>query len=182
MEIQTRLIETGDYAAGKANVRFTKHFPREHRNGIMEKMRMVVEHFPEYWERTIIVGLEGDMTLYGGHFVSIDDHEIRIRLVKDADLWLIAHELTHGIQYISNIPTGEKSCDLYCLARCYDYATHAPTYLDFPEEVRDNWYDWIEVAHFIAKDAIERRDKGLRNYIKFFEDKLTEMVKESVAK
>lgn len=170
------------YIRGKARVRFTRYYPRDYRNHALETISSVINYFPELWNRTVKVGFEGAFvkTNYGGHFHHITDTEIYISLIKYPDEWLVAHELMHGLQrIIDSMPKGEKACDLYCLARTYNYVNRAPSYLEFPDKVRLNWLDWIEVAHFIAKDAVKKREKGRRHYIKWFEEKIEKLVEQT---
>ena len=173
------------YKTGKAKVIFSRYFPRDYRNLVMERLAVVVKYFPEYWNRTIWVGFEGAFqdTKYGGHFISIDDEKVKIRVVKCPDFWLLAHELMHGVQRIDdNVPAGEKSCDLFTLARDYRLANRSPTYLEIPKEIEVDWLSWVEVAHYVAKDAIDKRQNGTRKYIQWFENKMVDLLSQAEVK
>jgi hypothetical protein len=86
----------------------------------------------------------------------------------------IAHELTHLVQHhVKTVPNGERSCDLYTLARAPELNDSAPYYLSIPTDVRRTWDDatarWLCDA---ARMAIKLRSEGLRNYIVWFEEAL----------
>lgn len=161
-------------------IKFTKYFPYTYRKNVSERVIKVLNEFPEYSQRKIKIGFIGSI-LRAGHFNGISEEWVDISLERNPKLYTIAHEFTHGIQRINdNVPSGEKSCDIFTLARSCSYLDKPPCYLNIPKEVRENWEVWKEVLHFLAKEAIEKRNNGTRCYIKWFETEIKE--KEEVIK
>jgi hypothetical protein len=178
-------MPTPDIARNNVRVTFTKYFPDEYKATVTERIKAVVNHFPEYWNRYIKVGIEGywDNPTAAGHFISIGETGAYIRLQNNPTLNTIAHELMHGVQKIDpDVPNGEKSCDLFTLARNLRHMDTPPYYLDLPPSVKDEWYKWKEICHFVAKDAIAKRREGLRQYIKWFEQKIRNIFDETIIK
>ncbi|MFA4700163.1 hypothetical protein [Pyrococcus kukulkanii] len=102
---------------------------------------------------------------------------------------VIAHELTHLIQYnydifvslgqeyfpllyAKRIPKGEEACDLYTYARHPDLVVPGRGgYIGIPENADP------EEVHELALEAIRlRNEEGVRNYIKWFKERLKEVV------
>ena len=85
---------------------------------------------------------------------------------------VLAHETTHALQYIDRrIPHGERSCDVYMLARLPIslYPKERDFYVKVPQSVlRASPEKIIETA----RKAIKLRETGLRNYIVWFEKEL----------
>lgn len=78
----------------------------------------------------------------------------------------LAHELCHLIQHpFGPVPGGERSCDLYALARVGDRYPHPPFYLRLPREAAREWERWAPLAREMAVEALRRRGAGERRYI-----------------
>ena len=77
----------------------------------------------------------------------------------------VAHELMHLAQGNGNgIPHGERACDVYTNALGEDVCDHSyyiKTHSASPE-----------LIHQVCKEAVEKRNAGLRNYISWAEDEM----------
>jgi hypothetical protein len=84
-----------------------------------------------------------------------------------------AHELTHLLQWpLRELPNGERACDLYVLARFGTRFVGAPYYLRVPSRVRRRWAAWAPLASDLAREAIQERERGRRQYIRWWENEL----------
>jgi hypothetical protein len=105
--------------------------------------------------------------------------------LEEPEIWLnprglcyqtIAHELVHLLQGRGLVPMGERSCDLYSLARDRILVDYAPVYLAIPEAFTTAKGALREgaagVLHRTAREAIRRRASGERRYIRWFEKQL----------
>jgi len=105
---------------------------------------------------------------------------IRIRAARPTNRTLtytIPHELTHLLQRPLRIaPQGERSCDLYAMARAGDRFLVAPGYLRVPPQARREWVPWAGTAARLARDALRGRAAGERNYIAGWERAFRDLV------
>jgi hypothetical protein len=135
---------------------------------VLVKLDYVRRFFPELRDRTLCVGLTRvacGMAVPGGSEIWFNPSRISYHT--------IAHELIHLLQGTGDIPRGERSCDLYALARHWTLNDRPPFYLRVPESltvangtlasVYGRWF------YDVAREAIELRRKGLRTYIAYFE-------------
>jgi hypothetical protein len=85
----------------------------------------------------------------------------------------LAHELTHAFHSkFKSIPGGEKATDVFMLARVpMKYLRH-PCYLEVAKEPFKMCPERIQE---LAKQAIAKRDSGLRQYIRWFEDEVNKI-------
>jgi hypothetical protein len=85
----------------------------------------------------------------------------------------LAHELTHAFHSkFKSIPGGEKATDVFMLARVpLKYLQH-PCYLEVTKEPFEMYPERIQE---LAKQAIVKRDSGLRQYIRWFEDEVNKI-------
>ncbi len=103
---------------------------RAHRscNRTVEKVNYVLRYFPELETRPLRVGLTraaSGMAVPGGNEIWLNPFRISCHT--------IAHELVHLLQRSSaGIPSGEKSCDVYSLARHWTLNDVAPAYVSLP--------------------------------------------------
>jgi hypothetical protein len=85
----------------------------------------------------------------------------------------IAHELIHVLQGRDGIPSGERSADIFAVARDHTVVDIRPAYLKLPSTAFDAQRRPLpgvaQVLTEAARDAIERRAKGHRRYINWFE-------------
>lgn len=118
---------------------------------------------------------------------------IRLK-VRKLTYQTIGHELTHLIQGLaygdrsenrgldpSRIPTGEKQCDVWTLARASLFCDDAPTYIKIPRLVREHWPDYAEPIRDLCIAAIEKRHTQ-RQYIRWLEDEICKLAKAPVDK
>ena len=85
---------------------------------------------------------------------------------------VLAHETMHALQYVKRtIPYGERSCDLYMLARLPTefYPRKREFYVKVPQRILSRAPDRIKET---AERAIQLRNSGTRNYIVWFENEL----------
>jgi hypothetical protein len=85
----------------------------------------------------------------------------------------------HLAQFNSEgIPSGERACDIYAMARLPpELIDESPTYLVVPPEQRDVWtLKDGELARDLAKEALANRNKGMRNYARWWEDEFERRV------
>ena len=131
----------------------------------------VVKHFPELNGQTLRVGY----TSSGG---TASKHLMKIAIQPGSKVYsyaLIAHELTHLIQGRAGIPTGEKACDLWTMARHPLFNEIPPSYLEIPEHIIDEWDAYKDRIREKAIQAIAMRKEGLRRYIKWFESEVARL-------
>jgi hypothetical protein len=88
-------------------------------------------------------------------------------------LHTIAHELTHLLQGRGLVPRGERSCDLFALARDATLVDALPYYLKVPRTLADH-HGWLKpgaaaLLHELAVEAKTRRMSGERRYLRWFE-------------
>lgn len=84
---------------------------------------------------------------------------------------VLAHETMHAVQHIDRtVPYGERSCDIFMLARLP--TSLYPKNRDFYVKIPKNVISSPERIMQTAKRALELRDRGLRNYIMWFESEL----------
>jgi hypothetical protein len=146
-------------------------------------------HFPELKEATITVGytrkhLGSATVIYrSGALVSLI---IRLRARK-VTYQTIGHELTHLIQGLAygdrtgarsvdpeKIPSGEKQCDIWTLARDLLFCDDAPTYIKMPRLIRERWADYALSVRDLCIAAIEKRHIH-RQYIRWLEDEISKL-------
>lgn len=148
---------------------------RDHpgRDRIMRMLRIALCYFPELDGTSLKVGLAR-----GAHgYASLEERTPAIWLnPRGLSYQTIAHELVHLLQARGLVPHGERSCDLYSLARDRVLVDAAPVYVRIPREfvgaggrLRDGA---PRVLHQTACEAIRRRSAGERQYIRWFEQSL----------
>jgi hypothetical protein len=140
-------------------------------NTVLKKLAYVRRFFPELGEKTIRVGLTrvaSGMAVPGGYEIWLNPSQISYHA--------IAHEFIHLLQGEYGIPTGERSCDLYSMARHWTLNDTAPYYVRIPRrflDATDNIQPtYARLVYAVAKRAIELRQNGMRKYIAHFEKTL----------
>ncbi len=138
---------------------------------VLDAIRQVRAFFPELDGVPIKVGL----TRRAAGLAARDEAWIWINPYR-MRRHTISHELIHLLQARGLIPGGEKSADLYALARHPVLVDDLPCYLRVPRSLR--------AAHGkqpgrlaglfcrLAREAIERRTAGRRTYLRWFETEL----------
>lgn len=148
-----------------------------------------LSYFPELRGKTITVGLTrkhlGSASIsYRGGTIS----RLTIRLkVRKITYQTIGHELTHLVQGLvhgdrpmarslvqQKIPSGEKQCDIWTLARDFLFCDDPPTYLRMPRAIRERWPDYAEAIRQLCIAAIEKR-KRHRLYIRWLESEIRKL-------
>jgi hypothetical protein len=146
-------------------------------------------YFPELHGKTITVGLTrkhlGSASIsYRAGAVSRLIIRLRVRKVS---YQTIGHELTHLVQGLVHgdrlparstarfkIPSGEKQCDIWTLARHPLFCDDPPTYLRLPRIVRDQWPRYAEPVRTLCMAAIEKRPSH-RLYIRWLESEIRQL-------
>lgn len=85
----------------------------------------------------------------------------------------IAHELMHLVQFNSDgMPSDETACDIFTLARLPSrLIDESPAYLFVPPKAREVWREAdAELAHRLAKVAVEKLEEGDESYVSYWED------------
>ena len=154
-----------------------------------EMIERSLRHFPELHGKTITVGLTrkhlGSASIsYRAGAVSRLIIRLRVRKVS---YQTIGHELTHLVQGLAHgdrlparstarfkIPSGEKQCDIWTLARHPLFCDDPPTYLRLPRIVRDQWPRYAEPVRTLCMAAIEKRPSH-RLYIRWLESEIHQL-------
>ena len=148
-------------------------------------------HFPELDGKAITVGYTrkhlGSATVaYRNGVIS----RLIIRLkVRKLTYQTVGHELTHLIQALAHadrtrnsfgdrtrIPSGEKPCDIWTLARHEIFCDDAPTYLRLPRVMRELWPHYAPAVRILCMAAIDER-KSYRPYIQWLETEIRKLTK-----
>ena len=142
------------------------HFER-----ILQQLEFVRPFFPELGALTIRVGLVRKPGILGWGSLDPDAPGVWVR-PRRQDSFTIAHEFTHLLQARGLVPRGERSCDLFALARSPLLVDHPPGYLRLPMALRrlrrlDAAHGTL--LHRAACRALEARGRGDRRYIQNFE-------------
>ena len=154
-----------------------------------EMIERSLRYFPELHGKTITVGLtrkhlgSASISYRAG---AISRLVIRLR-VRKVSYQTIGHELTHLVQGLahgdrstprsvarSRIPSGEKQCDIWTLARHPLFCDDPPTYLRLPRIVRDQWPLYEKPVRSLCVAAIEKRQSH-RLYIRWLESEIRQL-------
>jgi hypothetical protein len=144
------------------------------RNSVIKKLTYVRRYFPELEGRTIRVGLTRvaiGMAVPGGDELWLNPGQLSFHT--------ITHELIHLLQERGRVPSGERSCDLYSLARHWTLNDTSPYYVRIPADCIDPdgkiSPDKARLIHSVATRALDLRERGTRNYIAYFEKTMEEL-------
>ncbi len=157
-------------------------------------LQSALRHFPELRGRTITIGYTAahlGTALVPRH----PEAELAIRLkVRMLTYNTIGHELTHLVQGLSHchpdfegavfagrIPSGEKPCDIWTLARSELFCDDAPSYLKLPQMVRENWPSYAKTVRALCLAAIEIRATQ-RLYINWLEEQIRQLARHNSEK
>jgi hypothetical protein len=143
---------------------------------VVKKIRYVTTYFPELRGKTITIGLTRSakgLAVAGGEEIWFNPSRLSLHTV--------AHELTHLLQCKTGLPTGEKSCDVFSLARHWTLNDSIPNYVNVPRILLDENERYSETSSklifTVASEAVLKRNSGLRNYIAWFETELARRVR-----
>src|SRR3972149_2826253 len=150
-------------------------------------------YFPELDGKSITVGytrkhLGSATVVYRKGIIS----QLVIRLkVRKLSYQTIGHELTHLVQGLAgddrravspvraeHIPTGEKQCDIWTLARDKIFCHAPPPYIRIPRVMRDRWPAYPQAVRDLCIAAIEKR-KSHRLYIRWLEAEIRRLPQRS---
>jgi hypothetical protein len=157
---------------GTPRWRFTSRLARKKGQGrLFTKLDQARALFPELEDRTITVGVSER----SDGLACTERWAIWFRS-RNVSYYVIGHELTHLLQGGRGVPEGERSCDLFTMARDELFCDQAPLYLVLPSTVVTH-NGWVRVGrrymlHHLAKDAVEEKGRGRRNYIRWFEEEV----------
>lgn len=142
------------------------------RNDVLRRVAYVRRYFPELDGETITVGLTraaSGMAIPGGTRIWLNPSRLSYHT--------IAHELMHLLQCRNlGIPSGEKACDVFALARHWTLNDERPSYIRVPAALLDAHGRLADaqarVVFEVAHEAIVQRAHGMRRYLSFFEAEL----------
>ncbi len=138
---------------------------------IQVRLEFVRRFFPELSASTIHVGLARKRGVLGWGSLDPEKPGVWVRPIR-LDNFTVAHEFTHLLQARGLVPRGERSCDLFALARSPLLNDRAPGYLRLPDELRYAPHlsrYWSSLLHRAARRAIAARGRGDRRYLARFE-------------
>ena len=141
-----------------------------HRVRILERLEFVRRFFPELDGCTVRIGLAQKRGILGWGSLDPERPGIWVR-PRRLDHFTIAHEFTHLLQARELVPRGERSCDLWALARTPHVVDHAPGYLKIPQRLRRGRLAPSDAQTLcdLAREAIAARAAGQRRYLAWFE-------------
>jgi DNA-binding XRE family transcriptional regulator len=147
-----------------------------HRERILERVEFVRRFFPELDGVTVRLGLAQKPGVLGWGSLDPDQPGIWVR-PRRLDYFTIAHEFTHLLQARRLVPGGERSCDLYALARTPLIVDAPPGYLQIPSGLRvRRRLTQAQSAYLcdVARRALAAREAGDRRYLMRFEQEIAE--------
>jgi hypothetical protein len=134
-------------------------------------VRQTLGHFPELAGTALKIGIARGACGYA----SLEEPAIWLN-PRGLCFQTIAHELVHLLQGRGLVPMGERSCDVYSLARDLLLVDAAPAYLDVPDSLvtgRGGLRPGVpRLLHDTAQEALRRRSRGERQYIRWFEKQI----------
>ncbi len=153
-----------------------------HKNRILTMVGYTRRYFPELNELQIKVGLTriaSGMAVPGGTEIWLNPAAISYHT--------IAHELIHLLQRRDGkIPQGERSCDVFSMARDRTLNDVSPSYVRTPYTiVGENGLvtPWAQrMLYNVATEAVDRRRSGFRSYIVWFEQEVARLTQERLVK
>jgi hypothetical protein len=153
---------TRKFKAKKGQTRFLKR---------LEKAR---SYFPELYGETVKVGI----TINVDGKADLKSKAIYFRS-RNVSFYVMGHELTHLLQEMDKVPKGERSCDIFTLARRVEFCDEAPNYVKVPKRLLDEKgfvrKEYRGLVHETAKTALEMRKMGKKKYMSWFEKNLIEI-------
>lgn len=176
-----RLLEQIALDLGPARPRWTFSRLAEkspHKARMVEHLEFARKFFPELEGVTIHVGLAQKRGVLGWGSMDPDRPGVWIR-PRRLHLFTIAHEFTHLLQARGLVPRGERSCDLFALARSSMLVDHAPSYLKLPRPLRRPRLrpEQAQLLTGCARRALAAREAGDRRYLQLFERLVEEAVR-----
>ena len=149
-----------------------------HKPRMLEYLEFTRKFFPELDGVTIHIGLAQKRGVLGWGSLDPEKPGVWIR-PRRLSHFTIAHEFTHLLQARGLVPMGERSCDLYALARTSLLVDHAPSYLSLPRQLRQPKLkpEHAQLLSDCARRALAAREAGDRRYLQTFERFVLEAVR-----
>ena len=146
-----------------------------HHARIVEHLEFARRFFPELAGITIHIGLAQKRGVLGWGSLDPERPGIWVR-PRRLYLFTIAHEFTHLLQARNLVPRGERSCDLFALARTPLLIDHPPGYLKLPRTLRRArpTPGQAKLLCGTARQALALREAGDRRYLLWFEREIAE--------
>lgn len=144
--------------------------PARFKNKIISMVNESLIQFPELSDDKITLGITH---VNDGNATWEDSYKIRLN-PRRLTYFTIGHELTHLLQFKGDLPSTEKSTDVFTLARSMLFLDEPPCYLKVSRKLQNYWEENSQSIHQICKNAIEYR-KIHRNYIKWTEINLEKL-------
>lgn len=170
MQLELDIVRAGDERPRVVASRVL----RRHRmmNDVLRRVAYVRRYFPELEGETVTVGLTraaSGMAVPGGTRIWLNPSRLTYHT--------ISHELIHLLQRRDHgIPSGEKACDVFSLARHWTLNDDRPSYIRIPIELLDGRGKLSDanarLVFAVAREAVAHRARGMRTYISFFECEL----------
>ena len=175
-----KLLEQTSLDLGPARPRWTFSRLAErspHKARMLEYLEFTRKFVPELDGVTIHVGLAQKRGVLGWGSMDPDRPGVWIR-PRSLSHFTIAHEFTHLLQARGVVPHGERSCDVFALARSSMLVDHAPSYLSLPRAMRGRKLkpEHAQLLTDMARRALAAREAGDRRYLQLFERLVYEAV------
>lgn len=159
---------------------FTKPLIRastlDYRKELEFKLRKSMLLFPELHPKIIKFGLRSRATAIAHTYEFKNNQDfilIGINPVEYIYYYILGHELTHFVQKITDIPAGEKQCDVWTIKRSELFTDRHPHYIDIPVAVIKDWDAHKVKIRKLCIEAVKVR-KNKRRYIQWLEEKIYE--------
>jgi hypothetical protein len=158
---------------------FTRKFAaKKGQSRFLKRLDEVRSHFPELDGQTVKIGI----TINAPGKADLENSGVFFRS-RNVSNYVIGHEFTHLLQGMGKVPAGERSCDVFTLARSIEFCDQGPNYLKIPKRLLDEKgfirKELRGLVHETAKAAVLRRKAGKRRYISWFENSLVDICKEN---
>jgi len=188
------VFKVGFARRSMTKIRFTPLMQRRLTRRALEMIQRSLEYFPELAEASITVGCtrkhlgSATVTYRKGQLAGLT---IRLK-VRKLTYQTIGHELTHLVQGLAygdrtekrvgdreRIPSGEKQCDIWTLARDPLFCDDPPTYIKLPRAMREQWPDYADQVRELCVTAIAKRHAE-RQYIRWLEKEIPKLTRADV--
>lgn len=146
----------------------------EYRADLEAKFRESISFFPELNPKAVKFGLRTTCVASAQTYRFEDNQDFMSFGVNPTEVtryYTMGHELMHFEQAISDIPSGEKQCDVWTMAKNEIFVDKAPRYIDIPTIIRKYWGLYKYDVRRLSIEAIERRKKE-RRYIQWMETEI----------
>ena len=151
---------------------FTSRFlAKKGQTKFLKRLEEARNFFPELESETVKVGI----TINVPGKADLKSKAVYFRS-RNVSSYVIGHELTHLLQETGGVPKGERSCDVYTLARNVEFCDEVPNYVKVPKRLQDGdrfiKKEFRDLVHETARTALALRSSGKKRYISWFEKTL----------